>query len=387
MTQRQQRQEQMAVAKPHPLRGIINSNDDPMACFACCAPIVHEENDGDLVLSFCCGASFCTLSCLLAGPRVGPDRACPQCKVPLLTSKKQIVGSLKRNAKKGHAWAQYELSTAFDLGKDGVRVSPTDSFRWAEKAAGQGHPYAMLNTGINYLNGYGCRISLSKARAYFKKGSCFDVTLESSQSCLIDLAKEHRRIDTIESRGEAKSILLPLLDNGCALPLAHFHLAAIYHSEGFLQDAYHHYSQYAIAAEDDKAVQRVALINVTICKDSLGDLAQARFWAGRVKLADMYFSSTEQRRGALVELLDSRRNLRLLRDNCGGCGAEFEGKERKFCRACRTFCYCSRECQKMHWNRKDGGHREDCKGLAELKKEMKEASGRRLMSSSTKGCC
>ena len=71
-------------------------------------------------------------------------------------------------------------------------------------------------------------------------------------------------------------------------------------------------------------------------------------------------------------LVDLHRGLRSLRDICGGCGAEFEGKERKFCRACRAYCYCSRECQKMHWNRKKGGHREDCKGASELKQKMKE---------------
>ena len=51
----------------------------------------------------------------------------------------------------------------------------------------------------------------------------------------------------------------------------------------------------------------------------------------------------------------------------------FEGKDRKFCRSCKTFCYCSRECQKMHWNRKKDGHREDCKGAMELKQKLKKA--------------
>ena len=378
-------QRQLEATQPHPLKGILNTNEDPTACCVCCTPIVlqarfREEDDDDPVVSFCCGALFCTLSCSEAGPR----RACPQCKAPGFATQKQIVGSLKKNAKKGHAWAQYELSTAFDLGKGGVLVSPTDSFRWADKAAGQGHPYAILNTGLNYMKGYGCRRNLSKARRFLERASTFDITLECSQFSLMKLARvvHHRENDTIESQDEAKSILLPLLDSGCALPLIHFHLGVIYHSEVSLEAAYDHYSRYAIAAEDDKAVQRVALVNVTICKDSLGNFAQARFWAGRVKLAAMPFSSAEQRKEALVELLDSRREFRELRDTCGGCGVEFEGKERKFCRACRTFCYCSRECQKLHWNRKDNGHREDCKGLTELKKKMKEADRRRLMSSS-----
>ena len=61
MTQRKQRQEQMAVAKPHPLRGIINSNDDPMACFACCAPIVYETDGTEhrWATNFCCCRVYC----------------------------------------------------------------------------------------------------------------------------------------------------------------------------------------------------------------------------------------------------------------------------------------------------------------------------------------
>ena len=293
------------------------------------------------------------------------------------------MGSLKRNAKKRHAWAQFELSTVFDFGKARVPVSPTDSFRWAERAAGQGHPYAILNTGLNHVMGYGCRRNPSKARLFLERASAFELTLENSQGSLLELANEYRKIDTIESREEAKSILLPLLDSDFVSSEAHCSLGFIYHSEGVLQDAYGHYVQYAIASADAEAVHHVAL-NATICKEALGDLAQARFWAGRVKIADMSFSSAEERKDALVELLHFRRQFRELRDTCGGCGAEFQGKERKFCRACRTFCYCSRECQKMHWNRKNDGHRKDCKATTELKKKMKEASRRRLISSS---CC
>jgi len=102
--------------------------------------------------------------------------------------------------------------------------------------------------------------------------------------------------------------------------------------------------------------------------------AQLRFWArlakkrsisGNVDLCD--------RREMIEELVRIFRELRLLRDTCGGCGAAFEGKDRKFCRGCRTYCYCSHGCQKLHWNRKEGGHREDCKAATELKRKLREA--------------
>ena len=37
---------------------------------------------------------------------------------------------------------------------------------------------------------------------------------------------------------------------------------------------------------------------------------------------------------------------------------------RKMCRRCRTYCYCSRECQELDWNRAIYGHREECMEVA-----------------------
>ena len=80
-----------------------------------------------------------------------------------------------------------------------------------------------------------------------------------------------------------------------------------------------------------------------------------------------------ERGNRVLALVKIQRKSREIRDTCGGCGVEFEGKERKFCRGCRAVCYCSRDCQKMHWNRKKDNHREDCKAATELKRKLKEA--------------
>lgn len=58
-------------------------------------------------------------------------------------------------------------------------------------------------------------------------------------------------------------------------------------------------------------------------------------------------------------------------DECGGYGVVLEGMTRKTCKNCSVFCNCSRECQKMHWNRQEGGHRDDCKRMVALKGIMK----------------
>ena len=59
---------------------------------------------------------------------------------------------------------------------------------------------------------------------------------------------------------------------------------------------------------------------------------------------------------------DIRSRLREMRNSCGGCGAALDVDRRKYCRCCRTYCYCNEDCQKRHW---EDGHREECKEVEE----------------------
>jgi len=166
-------------------------------------------------------------------------------------------------------------------------------------------------------------------------------------------------------------ILLPLAKERMS-PEAQFRLGQICLSEGQTSAAYGWFCLSALTDIQNGDGHGSASINAFICTNHSGNLAHMRYWSRSAKAVDLP-QGLENRRNYVHVMVRSQRLLREVRDSCGGCGAEFEGKERKFCSGCRAYCYCSRDCQKMHWNRKENGHREDCKGLTELKQKMKEA--------------
>ena len=366
----------MNEARPHPLKGIVNSNDDPTVCAVCSGSVRSTSSDGQVSIAFgavCCGRAVCK-ACDLED---GRGCICPICRaagVARFPPAKEIAGMVKKNAKRGFAWAQCDLSSLYRSGI-GVQKSVHDSNRWAEKAAKQGHPKALFQTGVRYLRGVGRSMDLERARKFLQ------AAINSGCDCrdaLVDVACEYLRVGSNEAREEAKSILLPLTTtprSGAAsiseiVSSAHFHLGRVFRSERNTAMAYDHFvSSILYSAVNVNSCSFDAML----CAELLGLHAQRRFWAGKVKMSSIDFFTTDLQRRGIMELLNTQRDLRQMRDTCGGCGVAFEGKERKFCRGCRTYCYCSRECQKIHWNRKDDGHREDCWGLKEVKQKLKEA--------------
>ena len=385
------------VQQQHPLKGIVNSNDDPSRCVACS---VFMRDLGKVTVSFCCGRGVCG-SCSDVEREL---KHCPQCNAPKGRSAerpkgrtaKEVTACLKKHSKKGHPWAQANLAGLYWEG-NGIRKSLSEALHWNRQAAKRGNPFAMQEIGSWFLDGIGgCPVDLHQAQEYFEAGLKASKTssaycYEACREGLVGIALCHLRTKSFE---KARTILLPLAEEGMGIAQETLGDAILQDYDWVLQDyeeglPYHEvqnmyssalvwYSSAAFALGGDIADKRHAEFRAALgamhcSRGGLHKYAQAKFWARLVKKNLRHPEMEYETRIALVKgLVRVQRELRALRDICGGCGVEFEGKERKFCRGCCAVCYCSRECQKMHWNRKEGGHREDCKDSSELKQKMKE---------------
>ena len=357
------------------LKGIISSNDDPYSCHGC-----SEKFDlNDIMVgahdwrrtSTCCGKMFCC-TCTAAGkgtPFVGA--ACSSCGVS--TTRKLS----KARAKEGHPWAQFALAWQLQ------RESLVEARKWYRKAAEEGgHPLAFA-----YLSNL-CRQGLGgsgpdpeKAREFVKKGIeilfLMDGGLSPAESvfaprCLAGLVtfanlagiKTVNRLDLIEL----------------------FALIAELAKKGLRGGAYVLVVDHLLKREDSVALDlaRKAAVQAGApplspgvparlaadCCQMLGRIVEGLFWAKQAALAGGWTKNEKEH----AETAHS--DLCEMRKSCSTCGISLNSSNRKLCAGCKISCYCSRDCQKMHWNRPDDGHRDECKTIMKMVEEMEKNKGK-----------
>ena len=347
------------------LKGIPSTNVDPNLCALCSDPLTGPRSGSDDPwLNMCCGKQTCS-KCGDSG--FSYDRKADRC---LLCNATQIsrIGLVKKQAKNGHAWGQYHLGIKFNNG-NGVAKSEFEATRWFRKAAAQGHPDALVAMSWHCFDGIGCKRNMAESRKYAEQAlllcaSMIAVSKRNLALVAVDYIETHST-DMIEA---AKTILLPLASDG--LRLAQYNLGVCFYNTGQYGDAKPWLTAAALQ-EDDRAA-----FSAVECCGMLEEHSQQRFW---LCIASKWKSLTDvpEYKAARIATMDhASERMRRLRDECGGCGAKLDGKMRKICKGCKTYCYCDHHCQKLHWNRLEGGHRADCLEVLDLKRKFKQMEKR-----------
>ena len=348
---------------PISLKGITSTNEDPNRC-AICLGLFRKGLYHDVsILYGCCGKRVCD-SCI---DKFGIlyRGTCVKCG----TDRAAVNSLIKKNAKKGQAWAQETIGRHFYRGIPGTSSftqSYYDAIRLFRKAATSGHPVAMILLGDMYADGHGCEQDLALARTHLERAVAADgMVAEEAREALVYVAGLHRRKGEFET---AISILSPLV--AVDVKLARRNLAMTLSGTGNVPKALGVYNSMVKDGLLEDAVYSCG--TAMACCVKVNNLPLSKFWLS-VVTKNLRSILSSNHAGLLKVISIVRKSTRNARDRCGGCGAELHGKTRKKCSGCTAFCYCNRDCQKLHWNRKKDGHREDCKEVMELKENLKKA--------------
>ena len=346
-------------------KGILNTNENPLRCIICTVVLVYGFNS----ISPCCGKNVCE-ECDDAGKTY--DRNSDRCLLCHATNIGSI-GLLKKQAKKGHAWAQAALGIKFTSGEQ-VTESFYDAIRWYRKAAAKGHPGAMLNMSFCYRQGLGCSRDFVEAKAWAQKAAIFDCCKDAAINQLIMIGIDHFGSG---ERDEGLSMISAILEmdidnvaNGVGVETQD-HLGHLCYRagddfsglkwfskcvlrEGFTADLLH------------RGYDADAACGAMGCCVNLQRYAEAKLWLSFASRTGQ--GSIDQHWADIVS--DFQQHLRDLRQSCKVCSAPLDRSNRKLCKGCKAYCYCSRDCQKAHWNCSEDGHREECKRVTELKETL-----------------
>ena len=371
------------VPPPTSLKGIVSTNDDPGKCAKCLSPAALFAPPGTPGVRFspyclmCCGKRLCR-ACRADTNEYAPDllgeHRCTFCNT-LWSSRFSLC---LQAATAGKTWAQYSMGLYY-MYLAGDSPSQAFAFDYMVKAASQGHPEAFLLLSELCRGQFGHPRDLTAAQAFARKARSFYPDLRlNSNTMLLYIAEDYLEDGAVE---EVMGILSDVakeadpdhvLDGELCDAIASLayridddQLAG----EMFARAFCHGVVQSALPASECYFVMEHYCLSKlwlsVACKTKSGyHFCKAKV-DGNVTLVPWSFY--KQRRDQI------RSKLREISDSCGGCGDALEGDTRKYCRGCKAFCYCSRECQKLHWNRADCGHRAECKEAQDQARKIMEA--------------
>ena len=249
----------------------------------------------------------------------------------------------------------------YDSG-DYVAGSSYDAVRYLRKAASAGNPEALFHLGRHLAEGFGCIQNIPDALVCLERCLTIDV---GYMDCVVDyllpLAGNAIKDDNFAL---AEQALENLASKGHDLP--QFLLGALYEDPSA--------SAQLRLEMDGKCWQILSALNGNDCIFFIAceflrqdKLPQAKLFLQLDK------GPSDSAAGSREDYEDLRNTLREFKENCAWCAVSLPTKrDRKTCRQCRAVCYCSRSCQKYHWNcrRLETSHRNDCKDVAMLKADI-----------------
>mmetsp|Transcript_3837 Transcript_3837/g.10854 ORF Transcript_3837/g.10854 Transcript_3837/m.10854 type:complete len:465 (+) Transcript_3837:403-1797(+) len=339
--------------------GVISTNVDSRRCGICDEAIVGPQLDTVDVLS-CCGRRICA-DCHgsdreIATNRAGERVSCSVCGEAAPASVSEKKRNVRRLAKRA-PWAAHILGTArYDDGEFAVG-SPYDAVRYLRKAASAGNPEALFHLGRHLSDGCGCIQNLQEALVCLDRCVTIDPAYTDCVSHVLVSLSGHY----LEKKPEVSEALLEKISI-TGNEAAQYILGTMYQDPAI-----------NLRSEDidGQSWQLLSALNrhmftyfVALRFFQQKKYAQARFFlewdAGQ---QERQLSGQKKDYEALHE------GLLQIKENCGWCGVPLPVKRnRKTCRQCLAVCYCSRSCQKYHWNsRSERSHRNDCKDVAMFK--------------------
>ena len=347
--------------------GVISTNADSKRCELCSEWIVGPQlSVGDVLI--CCGRRICA-SCFNTDREIATDSAgesiCSVCGDADLVSGPEKKRYAKRLAKRGVPWASLMLGTAKYDGNEYVVGSPYEAVRYLRKAASAGSPEALFHLARHYGDGTGCIQNVEEALVCLERCKTIDPEYEDFvnaymaylSGCLVN----DKRIDLARMIFERLAIVGHVKAQAA--------LGVMYGGDDSIDTAREH-QWYMIAAlnapNEKKHCLTIARTEVARFFCLQGQPGQARFFLKQAFVLREGCGGEE----VLLRAHSLLQGLHATKAICSGCGISLPDKRARFtCRQCRAVCYCSRSCQKRHWNC-TGGHADDCKSAERMKMDL-----------------
>ena len=236
------------------------------------------------------------------------------------------------------------------------------AFRLHEKAAAKDHPVSCCELASFYKHGVGCKKNLEKARLMFEKAMHLhaeEYVINATHLVLLGHSLALSLVDRGET-GKGLSILLPLAERGNSH--AQCSMSSLCGHVGDMEGRMRWTIKCSESCSDDPDDSFPALDSAM----RLRDYCLSRHWYAIASKIDQ--GALEGYEAKLVK--DAHDVLCDIRRECAWCSCSLDRSIRKMCKGCKAHCYCSKDCQKAHWNAEENDHRSECKNAMVVKKKI-----------------